>query len=122
MYAIFLLALLADVARVHALTPVEADAAGSLILSAANQLHGGQSGGAVIALRRAEGSAQKSRLECLASRFSGWSKHLADLSYPAMAATVAWALDAGAGFSPVSPFRAASLALAIFPHTGSPAP
>jgi hypothetical protein len=52
MYAIFLLVLLADVARAHASVPAGGDA--GLILSAASQLQAGSTDGAILTLRRSD--------------------------------------------------------------------
>lgn len=133
MYAIFLLVLLADVARAHASVPAGGDA-GS-ILRAASQLQVSESGDAILVFRRTDGaSAQVAQFNCSNLRFSGWSKSLAGQSSssrqsrlaPSSKAALAAMRSLGSGidgglladlsFLPGTP------ALAVFVHTGSPAP
>ena len=80
-FAIFLLALVADVARSYASTPVSSEVSGSLILSAASQLQAGSSTDAVFAFRRA-GNQQPRQEKWLERRMhrkpvlAAWSKAL----------------------------------------------
>jgi hypothetical protein len=121
MYAIFLLVLLADVARAHASVPPAGDA--GLILSAASQLQAGSTEGAILTLRRSEGSStQIATLACFALTFSGWSDHLHDISHAAMRSQAASPVDVGAGVAALSRSESAAPSTAIFEHTGSPAP
>jgi hypothetical protein len=120
MYAIFLLVLLADVARAHASVSAGGDA--GLILSAAGQLQVSSGGEAILALRRSDGSsAQIAGLKCFRLSFSRWSRNLSDLSNPGVPVVAAFGLDAGSGSS-IPSFRSTSPSQAIFEHSGSPAP
>jgi hypothetical protein len=126
-YAMFLLVLLADVARAHASVPVAGDQAGSLILTAAQQLRAG--GGTVLALRRSDGSlAPVARLGSSGQALSAWSHFLSGRSNPATSSHLVLLSTANLGTSPRSsafflprqPLRAACPA--VFDHTCSPAP
>lgn len=127
-YAMFLLVLLADVARAHASVPVAGDAAGSLILTAAQQLRAG--GGTVLAVRRSDGSlAPVAHLRSSGQALSAWSHYLSGRSNPAASShlvllSAANLRVAASGsrslFFPLrQPCAAAS---AVFDHTCSPAP
>jgi hypothetical protein len=121
MYAIFLLVLLADVARAHASVPTGGDA--GLILSAASQLQAGSTDGAILTLRRSEGSSsQIATLACFALTFSGWSSHLTDFSHPAVRSDAPPEIDAGAGLASLPQFQSPHPFRSIFEHSGSPAP
>jgi hypothetical protein len=128
MYAIFLLVLLADVARAHAAAPAGSDA--GLILSAASQFQGTPSDGAILALGRSSASTTRPRtriatLDRFALRLSGWSRDLFDFSNPSNAFTpsgVSPATDVGSGLAFRADFQSASPSQSIFEHTGSPAP
>jgi hypothetical protein len=130
MFAMFLLAMLADGSRLCALTPVAGEAAGQLILSAAPQFGSGTRPAAVlVAVRRADGSlapiarwkrsdaslAQWSRLMAAHSRFAGVSPLL-------MTTGSVFRLWAGMDAEPSIPLEPAASSLAIFEHNGSPAP
>jgi len=120
-YAIFLLALLADVARAHASVPVGSDA--GLILSAASQLQVSPAGDAILVLSRADGSAsQFSAMKCFRLNLSGWPGNLSDFSSLAMLAAPGFALDDGAGSFSAAFSTSAPPSLTVFEHTGSPAP
>lgn len=124
MYAFFLLALLADVARGHASVPAGSDAGGSAILSAASQLRVTPAGEATPAPRRAVG-AFPSRLRSYASRISGWARALAgqpDSSNLVVLAVSIADPDIGASSPHIRFLQSASPAQGIFEHTGSPAP
>jgi hypothetical protein len=119
MYAIFLLVLLADVARTYGSTPPAGDA--GLILSAASQLQVSPAGGAILALRRSGGSASHiAAFRSFGLRLSGWSRdfssHSAAVMWPASA------LLSGAGSVVIPSFPSTSPSLGIFEHSGSPAP
>jgi hypothetical protein len=126
MYAIFLLVLLADVARAHAAAPAGSDA--GLILSAASQFQGTPSDGAILALGRSSASVTRPgtrivTLDRFALRLSGWSRF--DFSNPSNAFTpsgVSPAADIGSGLAFLAAFQSASPSQSIFEHTGSPAP
>jgi hypothetical protein len=120
-YAIFLLVLLADVARAHASVPAGGDA--GLILSAASQLQAGSADGAILTLRRSEGSSsQMATLACFALTLSGWSGHLHDFSNQVMRPDVAPSVGIGAGLASIPSSESAAPSQAIFEHFGSPAP
>jgi hypothetical protein len=120
-YAIFLLVLLADVARAHASAPTGSDA--GLILSAASQLQAGSADGAILALRRPErSSSQIASFESFAQRFSGWSRNLSDVSNPVMGSGVASANSARAGLACLAQFQSAHPFQSILEHSGRPAP
>jgi len=128
MYAIFLLVLLADVARAHAAAPAGSDT--SLILSAASQFQGTPSDGAILVLSRSSASTARPRtriatLDRFALRLSGWSRDLFDFSNSSNAFTssaVSPAADAGSGLAFLADIQSASPSQSIFEHTGSPAP
>jgi len=118
MYGIFLLVLLADVARAHASAP-SGDA--GLILSAASQFQAGPSEGAILALRRSDGySSPIATIECFARTFSGWPRNFLNLAAPAPPCHEAFAADAAALLPAES--QSAPPSPAIFEHIGSPAP
>ena len=120
-YAIFLLVLLADVARAHASVPAGGDA--GLILSAASQLQAGSTDGAILTLRRSEGSSsQIATLACFALTLSGWPGHLHDFSNQVMRPDAVPSMDVGAGLVLIPPSESAAPSPAIFEHVGSPAP
>ena len=126
MYAIFLLVLLADVARAHAAAPAGSDA--GLILSAASQFQGTPSDEAldraILVLGRPSASmARVATLDRFALRLSGWSRF--DFSNPSNAFTppgVSPAADIGSGLAFLADFQSASPSQSTFEHTGSPAP
>lgn len=124
MYAIFLLVLLADVARAHAAAPAGSDA--SLILSAASQFQGTPSDGAILVLGRSGAPTTRvATLDRFALRLSGWSRDLFDFSNPSnafMPSGVSPAADVGSGPAFLAAFQSASPSQSIFEHTGSPAP
>jgi hypothetical protein len=121
MYAIFLLVLLADVARAHASTPAGSDA--SLILSAASQFQGTPSDSSILALSHSgRPSAQIATLDRFALRLSGWSRDLFDFSNPLIHSGASPTADVGAGLHCPSTFKSASPSQSIFEHTASPAP
>jgi hypothetical protein len=126
MYAIFLLALLADVARSHLPLPVGSDSTGGLILNAASQLQVGSAGNAV--LRRSNGYfppvASFKGYNFTLSRWAKILTHQSTFVQPTLAMLSVSALgpSAGTGSSFTRPFQSASLSRTIFEHTGSPAP
>jgi hypothetical protein len=123
MYAIFLLALLADVARSHLPLPVGADSTGGLILSAASQLQAGSNDGAVLVLRRSNGSFPAVvRFKGYSLALSGWAKILSDQSTLAMLSTSASGPGAGTASPVLRLSQSTSPSRTIFEHTGSPAP
>jgi len=120
MFAIFLLALLADVARAHASVPAGDDA--GFILSAASQLQAGSADGAMVALRRPDGSAPMAAFDRLALQFCGWSKQLSGGSGAGVAAVAASAVRSDASRAVLPSSKSAFPSRAVFEHTGSPAP
>jgi hypothetical protein len=128
-YAMFLLVLLADVARAHASVPIAGDPAGNLIFTAAQQLRAGSAVGTVLALRRSDGSlAPVARLRNSGYALSAWSHYLSARANPAASSHLvllsAANLQVGSYsrgfFLPLSqPCAAFS---AVFDHTCSPAP
>jgi len=132
MYAIFLLVLLADVARAHAAAPAGSDA--GLILSAASQFQGTPSDGtldrAILVLGRSSASTTRpgtkiATLDRFALRLSGWSKDLFDFSNPSNAFAppgISPAADVGTRLAFLADLQSASPSQSIFEHTGSPAP
>lgn len=122
MYAFFLLALLADVARAHASVPIGMDTTDGLILTAGSRL--GSSGAAILpgkpVLRRADGISSKiDRGTIFRLLFAGWSRNLSPISNSATQPAPAL-ISSGFAVGPPSPFRAP--AQGIYEHTGSPAP
>jgi hypothetical protein len=121
MYAMFLLVLLADVARAHASVPAGGES--GLILSAASQIQVSPTGDAILVLRGSNGaSSQIMGFKHFRLSFSGWSRNLSDLSNPAMRSASIAEVDVGSDsrFLPAAPSAFSSLA--IFEHSGSPAP
>jgi hypothetical protein len=126
MYAFFLLALLADVARANVPAQVGGESAGGLILSTAGQLRVGPTGGAVQVRRRSNGPfvpiAGAKRCGLMPSR---WARILSERTHPSTPVVLTAAAIApreGSGSSFVSLFLSASPSLTIFEHSGSPAP
>lgn len=130
MYAFFLLALLADVARAQVYLPAggATGTAGS-IESAAGSLG---SGGGGKALELPRGASRSSSIAVRGSgrgwTLSGWTRllssrtRLTNLGGLALLAALVSAPVDGSGSAPVRAFVSAPQALAIFAHTGSPAP
>jgi hypothetical protein len=120
MYAMFLLVLLADVARAHASVPASGES--GLILSAASQIHVSPTGDAILVLRGSTGASQIVGFKHFRVSFSGWLRNLSDLSNPAMRAASVAEVDVGTDsrFLPAAPSAFSSLA--IFEYSGSPAP
>jgi len=125
MYAFFLLALLADFARANVPVSVGGEPAGGLILSSAGQLRGGVAGGAVLARRRANGSFAANGVRRGSSALSRWAKILSQRNHPSTSVVLATAsfghgVTTGSRFDSIS--QSASPSLAVFEHSGSPAP
>ncbi|HEY9127834.1 MAG TPA: hypothetical protein VIM62_11940 [Acidobacteriaceae bacterium] len=124
-FAIFLLALVADVARSYASTPVSSELSGSLILSAASHFHADRSAGAEPGAGRNASPASFERRSHRSPVFAVWSKAL--LSPSAQWSQVAL-LPPAAIFSPPSvalpESSPASLfsSLALIERAGNPAP
>jgi hypothetical protein len=125
MYAFFLLALLADVARAHASISIGSDPGSGLILNAASRLG---SAGEVVSpakpyLRRVDGIPPKiDRRERFRLVFSDWSRNLSDFSNFAIQPASAPALVSASGFSEGLPFPSEFKSHGLYDHTGSPAP
>ncbi|WP_263354651.1 hypothetical protein [Acidicapsa acidisoli] len=126
MYAFFLLALLADVARANVPAQVGGESAGGLILSTAGQLRVGPAGGTILVRRRANGPlvpiAGTKRRGLTPSRWARILSERTHSSTPVVLAAGAIAPREGSGSSFVSLCKSASPSLAIFAHSGSPAP
>jgi len=114
MYAIFLLAMLADVARARVLVSVIGDSDGGLTLAVSGPMAAGSSAGALVAPRRTEG------LPVEFARGSGI--RATQTSSPMQLATMV-SLPVGDG-GPVAVRAVGPSAAfpAIFEHIGSPAP
>lgn len=126
-YAMFLLVLLADVARAHASVPVAGDPAGNLIFTAAQQLRAGS--GTILAMRRSDGSlAPVARLRSSGQALSAWSQYLSGRSNPATsshlvllsAANLSIGSYSGSVFLPLR--RPCVASSGVFDHICSPAP
>lgn len=128
-FAIFLLALVADVARAYASAPVSSEVSGSLILSAASQFQAASSADAVFAFRRAgNSSSPEKRFDKRNPRgpaLAAWSKALLSpsaqwnqLAFVEPALTLAPAAPCAAERLQPSPFSP----LALIEHAGNPAP
>jgi hypothetical protein len=125
-FAIFLLALVADVARSYASVPVASEVSGTLILGAASQLHAGGPADAAFSFRRAG-----SHLPLLEKRthrapvLAAWSRAL--LGPSAQWSQVA-ILQPASVFATLSAFHAdlsqppSFSSLAQIEHAGNPAP
>ena len=124
MYAFFLLALLADVARANVPVAVGGDSSGGLILSTAGQLRVGPA--AVLVRRRSNGTfAPAAGFRRCGLTLSRWARILSERTHPSIpvvlaAAAIGPELGSGAPFH--SLFQYVSPSLAIFEHSGSPAP
>ena len=126
MYAFFLLALLADVARAQVCLPVGGDSGSGLILNAASQLRVGPGSEAPLLPRRANRSYPSiTRLKSAGLSLSGWARVLSAQSNsvnPGMLPATAFDPDTGSGSLFAGPSQSASPSQTIFEHTGSPAP
>jgi len=129
MFAIFLLALLADVARSHAPVAVGGDPASGMILSAATQFGVGSTDGAQFVRCRAAGVfPAAARFKNSGLTLSNWAGVLArqsltsDSPSPILLAALASGRVAESGSRFVAPPVSAFPALTVFEHTGSPAP
>ena len=126
MYAIFLLALLADVARSRVPAPGGQDSIGGLILSAANQLRVAPDGGAALAVRRANSSFPAiPGFRSYRSALATWARSLSGQKMgtnPIILAAMTPGTLAGFASAFVPTTEPVSPSLAIFKHTGSPAP
>ena len=126
MYAFFLLALLADFARANVPVSVGGEPAGGLVLSSPRQLRGGVAGGAVLARRRASGSfAAANGFRPRGWALARWAKILSERTHPSTSVVLA-TTSFGHGFTTGSRFdsisQSAPPSLAVFEHSGSPAP
>jgi hypothetical protein len=134
MYAFFLLALLADVARAQVPASVGGDAAFGSIESAARQVRGqiraqirvSPDGEVVLVSRRAERLALTvARNKAANFALTGWARILAAHSQhttPVMLAALSLGLEPGSGWAFPPDLRVAASACGVFEHTGSPAP
>lgn len=125
-FAIFLLALVADVARSYASTPVSSEVSGSLILSAASQFPNSSSTGAVPTHRHGNSCAASfAKRAYRAPVFAAWSKVL---FIPSAQWNRVALLQPVAILAPQSAYRAdtqqhfPSSSLAQFEHAANPAP
>jgi hypothetical protein len=140
MYAFFLLALLADVARAQVPASFGGDSAsdlaGSSIQSAARQIRGqirvSPAGEVVLVSRRAGGSSRSARLVLPVARnkaanfaLAGWARILSAQvrqATPVMLAALSSGPEIGFGWALPPDLCVAAPACGVFEHTGSPAP
>jgi hypothetical protein len=125
MYAFFLLALLADVARAHASISIGSDPGSSLILNAASRL--GSTGEAALPakpyLRRVDGVSPKiGRRERFRLVLSNWSRNLSDFSSFSVQPASAPALASASGSTEGLPSPPEPISHGLYDHIGSPAP
>jgi hypothetical protein len=129
MYAFFLLALLADVARFNLPVSAGGDSTGGLMLSASGQLRVGATSDAVPARRRIDRTLPATaKLKGYRLTFSRWVRAISgrsnasDLSNQVLQAAVETGsdLDSGGCFAYAS--GSGHLSRSFFEHTGSPAP
>jgi hypothetical protein len=126
MYAFFLLALLADVARANVPVTAGGDSNGGLILSAASQLRVDPAGAAALVRRRSNGPfVPMARFKKSSVALSRWARILSEHSRQLTPVILA-AWVPGPGFSSGlvfdSSIETSSPSLVVFDHTGSPAP
>jgi len=129
MYAFFLLALLADVARSHALVTAGGDSSGGLILSVVSQLPVAQTGAAVLASSTAQNSLpQRTSYRWTLPR---WAKVLCAKpksasrpisSTPVLLSAIVFSPQADTGSTEIPSSLTAPQSSTIFEHIGSPAP
>jgi hypothetical protein len=132
MYAFFLLALLADVARAQVPASFGGDSASGSIQSVARQIRVGPAGEVVLVSRRAAGSGRSARLVLPVPRnkaanfaLAGWARILSAQSQqttPVMLAALSFEPEAGLGSALTPDLRAVAPVRSVFEHTGSPAP
>lgn len=130
MYAFFLLALLADVARAQVPASFGGDPLSGSIESAARQIRGqirvSPAGEVVLVSRRAERSALPvARNKAANFALAGWARILSAQSQqttPVMLAALASGPEIGFGSALPPDLCAAAPACGVFEHTGSPAP
>ena len=134
MYAFFLLALLADVARAQVPASFGGDSAsgltGSPIQSAARQIRGqirvSPAGEVVLVSRRAERLALPvARNKAANFALTGWARILSAQvrqTAPAMLAALCFGPECAPGSALVPDLCAAAPVRGVFEHTGSPAP
>jgi hypothetical protein len=117
MYGLFLLVLLADVARLHATVPGEPS--GDLIFRAATRLAESQPGTTSPDRRRPATPFSKiAGFKRISLRLSAWTRNFSE--YPAPVLQFDSVSASELAFVP--PFFAAIPSLAIFEHSASPAP
>lgn len=129
MYAIFLLALLADVARAQVLTSVADESAGGLILSVAGPLAAGAKAAAVAPGKVAGVPAEAVRSAGYRAALGRWVSVLRGETKPSrggatpllMAALVSWPVGETGQISARLP-ESSPASPTIFEHIGSPAP
>jgi hypothetical protein len=119
MFAIFLLALLADVARAHSAIPAGDDA--GFLLSAASQLQVGPADGTLLEFRKPIASSlPTATLDRFALTFSGWSiKLFSQAILPSRYGSIA---DGDRSRVSLPAFQSNSSLPENFEHQGSPAP
>ena len=121
MYALFLLALLADVARAHALVRVGADS--GVVAHGESRLPLGVKAATELVPAEAKSPAARlAAIERLAQRFSGWSKSLSGLSSPVLLASSGLFADLSAESISSSKIPLQAATRSVFEHTASPAP
>jgi hypothetical protein len=132
MYAIFLLALLADVARAQVPASFGGDSGSDSIQSVARQIRVSPAGEVVLVSRRADGSSRSARLMLPVARnkaanfaLAGWARILSaqvQQTTPVMLAALSFGPECGLGTALSPDLRAAAPVRGVFEHTGSPAP
>ena len=136
MYAFFLLALLADVARAQVPASFGGDPLSGSIESAARQIRGqirvSPAGEVVLVSRRAAGSGRSARLVLPVARnkaanfaLAGWARILSaqvQQTTPVMLAALSSGPEIGFGWALPPGLCATAPACGVFEHTGSPAP
>jgi hypothetical protein len=130
MYAFFLLALLADVARAQVPASFGGDPLSGSIESAARQIRGqirvSPAGEVVLVSRRADRLVLPvARNKAANFALAGWARILSAQSQqttPVMLAALSSGPEIGFGWALAPDLRAAAPVRSVFEHTGSPAP
>jgi hypothetical protein len=128
MYAFFLLALLADVARAQVPASFGGDSGSGSIQSVARQIRVGPAGEVVLVSRRLDRRADRLVLPAARNKaanfaLAGWARILsAQVLQTTPAMLVAFGFEPESSLGPPLDFRAAAPVRGVFEHTGSPAP
>jgi hypothetical protein len=126
MYAFFLLALLADVARSQVPASFGGDSGSGSIQSVARQIRVGPAGEVVLVSRRADRlPLPVARNKAANFALAGWARILSAQvrqTTPVMLAALCFEPESGLGSALAPDLRAAAPVRSVFEHTGSPAP